>query len=450
MSSQIISVNDLSGKVDFGLITVREDEFKAVLKRFPPQYHAKGNRYYAIHRLGLGGSDYYQVAITHCIEQGEGEAQDLARDLIVDLNPQWLLLVGIAGGMPEYEFTLGDVVVASRLIDFSVGAAIEGDKLEFAVGGGSMSKEVGILLAHLPAMNERIQGWNDEKNIGKSKPPVKLHRNNFYGTTEWQEKVSDTLTKHFGRSATPRPPLFTTAAIASSDLLVKDTMLMEEWRRKARHIKAVEMELAGVYRAAERVKRVYPILAIRGISDIVGFKRHPDWTTYACHSAASFAHAFLKAGLIDPVNKRSLSRKAYDEKPHGHMLRRERLSKEDLDESHAIKPRQVEQVVQALKERRSAAVQGPPGSGKSALAAWAQWLVEKEGQLVEPFFGREEQKRDNNEVCKRIESIPSDHLLLIDDIHLVEDLLVLLKSFPWSGERCFLLLGRTPYVERAL
>src|SRR5262249_41446635 len=65
----------------------------------------------------------------------------------------------------------------------------------------------------------------------------------------------------------------------------------------ARQIQAVEMESAGVYRA---VHGRVPFLAIRGISDVVGFKRHPDWTAYACHSAAAFARAFLLARPTHP------------------------------------------------------------------------------------------------------------------------------------------------------
>src|SRR5262249_40618050 len=64
-----------------------------------------------------------------------------------------------------------------------------------------------------------------------------------------------------------------------------------------RQIQAVEMESAGVYKAAHG--RV-PFLAIRGISDVVGFKRHPDWTAYACHTAAAFTRAFLLARPIRP------------------------------------------------------------------------------------------------------------------------------------------------------
>ena len=36
---------------------------------------------------------------------------------------------------------------------------------------------------------------------------------------------------------------------------------------------ATEMELAGVQKAAERLKKQTPIICIRGLSDIVGYKR---------------------------------------------------------------------------------------------------------------------------------------------------------------------------------
>ena len=48
--------------------------------------------------------------------------------IIDDLNPEWLMLVGIAGAIPSEEYTLGDVVVATRLHDFTVRAAIEGNR----------------------------------------------------------------------------------------------------------------------------------------------------------------------------------------------------------------------------------------------------------------------------------------------------------------------------------
>jgi nucleoside phosphorylase len=68
--------------------------------------------------------------------------------------------------------------------------------------------------------------------------------------------------------------------------------------RSWRQVVAVEMESAGIYKATHG--RV-PFLAIRGISDVVGFKRDPDWTAYACETAAAFAQAFLRTQPIKPI-----------------------------------------------------------------------------------------------------------------------------------------------------
>jgi hypothetical protein len=62
------------------------------------------------------------------------------------------------------------------------------------------------------------------------------------------------------------------------------------------------MELAGVYKAAFDYQK--PVLAIRGISDIVGFERSHDWTEYACHSAAAFTLALLRYQPITPLSAR--------------------------------------------------------------------------------------------------------------------------------------------------
>jgi len=63
------------------------------------------------------------------------------------------------------------------------------------------------------------------------------------------------------------------------------------------------MELGGVFFAARQIDREYPVLAIRGISDIVGFKREEQWTKYACATAAAFAYALVSAGVaFEPRN----------------------------------------------------------------------------------------------------------------------------------------------------
>lgn len=295
----------LKGEVDFVIITVREDEHKAILKRFPSHGIYDGlNRSYSICQVLLEDDSFYLVAVVRSIEQGEGHGQDVARDAIEDLDPQWIILVGIAGGVPAPEFTLGDVVIAFRLTDFSVRAVLEGKNTQYVVSGGPMHKHVQNRIALIPAMSEELGGWNNQDSIGMAKPPVSLDTSNFYGSEEWQHKVRESLSRHFGSNVEARPPLVTTGSVISGDTLVKDSRTLQQWQESARQVAAVEMELGGIYIAARRANHEYPILAIRGLSDIVGFKRHPDWTEYACNSAAAFAHAFI---LTNPIRARALN-----------------------------------------------------------------------------------------------------------------------------------------------
>src|SRR5262245_37688269 len=105
--------SEFKGKVDFGIITIREDEFDAVLRRFPAKLGiASGRRAYNLRSIELSASEGYVVAIVRCTEQGNSEAQAVAHALLDELEPRWLLVVGIAGGAPANEFTLGDVVVS--------------------------------------------------------------------------------------------------------------------------------------------------------------------------------------------------------------------------------------------------------------------------------------------------------------------------------------------------
>lgn len=296
-----MNARDLKGKVDFGIITIREDEFAAILKRFHPVDHAQGERLYGIARSQTTGAESYIVSTVRCIEQGTGEAQNVANDLISDLDPTWILLVGIGGAVPASEFTLGDVIAATRLHDFCIEARLEDHLPEYSIAGGPMHKSVQAWLAHLTAMEDKLSGWNTDASIGVTRPQASLSPDAFYGDRAWQDKVLKSISKHFGDGVKARPPLVVAGPLASSDRLIKDSTVLKEWQRTARHIHGIEMELAGVYRAARKnIGREYPILAIRGISDIVGFNRDDAWLDYACNSAAAFSSALLKTTPIPP------------------------------------------------------------------------------------------------------------------------------------------------------
>ena len=121
-------------------------------------------------------------------------------------------------------------------------------------------------------------------------------RGELYGPADWRRELRKTLEHHHGPDATPRAPRYVAGPIASSDRLVKDPDLLVAWLQSARSLLAIEMESGGVYRAA---RARCPMLAIRGISDIVGLKRADAWTKYACASAAAFTRAFLRTRPIE-------------------------------------------------------------------------------------------------------------------------------------------------------
>jgi nucleoside phosphorylase/tetratricopeptide (TPR) repeat protein len=292
MTPQKGIAQDYKGKVDFGIITIRDDEYQAVLDRLPTKILVQGKQYYSLSRLATVDGEEYLIALVKSPEQGNTTSQSVTNKLIDDLDPKWLVLAGIAGSVPEYEHTLGDVLVATRLQDFSISASIPNHGQEFDVRGGPMLPVIQSLAAGLLAIEPHLERWNSPEMLTVERPKVKISASSFYGDEDWKKKVRKSIVKYFGKNSERQQPKVFTGSVASSDRLIKDTELIQQWLETARQIRAVEMELTGVYQAAWDAQK--PVLAVRGISDIVGFKRSAEWTAYACHTAASFLVALLR------------------------------------------------------------------------------------------------------------------------------------------------------------
>jgi nucleoside phosphorylase len=276
--------------IDIGILTIRDDEFRAVLKAFADDHDIyKGrHREYTLRTTDAGQGARYRLAILRQIEQGNGEAQEAARDLIDDLQPSLLLVVGIAGGLPSDDISLGDIVLSTRVHDFSIEARKFQDETTYNVGGGPIAKEIASGIANLSARESELGDWWAELPL---KPTVNLAPRNLYGPRNWQREVRQKLQLHCGKNVADRTPAFAAGPIASSDRLVKDPKVLFPWITSARGILAIEMESAGVHRAT---RDRTPMLSIRSLSDIVGLKRQDAWTKYACASAAAFTRAYLQ------------------------------------------------------------------------------------------------------------------------------------------------------------
>src|SRR5688572_25120519 len=120
----VIHVAKLRRKIDFAILSVRDDEYEAVLRRFTPSQPVHGgSQVYEYVRFYNVNQEPVTILLARQLEQGHTAAQNAARNILEDVAPRWLLLVGIAGAIADPEFSLGDVLLASNLLDLSVTAA---------------------------------------------------------------------------------------------------------------------------------------------------------------------------------------------------------------------------------------------------------------------------------------------------------------------------------------
>jgi nucleoside phosphorylase len=298
------TIADVRGKIDYAILTIRPDEYRAVLAHFSPLTTVRGSAcYYECCRVTQKTGSECGVAIMRMVEQGQGSAHEAARNAIDDLDPQCLVLVGIAGGVPDADFSLGDVLMASRFYDVTVSAEIldgETHMREWNPTGGPVHPDVEALLGAVVGWKKKLQGWNTRKKIGLDKPPCKvpgdIGHEKFKGSEEYRKKLKKSLDRHFPVNQKARPPLYTVMALMTGNTMVKDPSLAEEWKQLARSYGFIEMEAGAVDRAARRPYGNYAVLVIRGLSDIVGFTRDDAWTAYACHTAAAFTTALIYSG----------------------------------------------------------------------------------------------------------------------------------------------------------
>lgn len=300
--------SEIKDRLDVAIITIRQDEYDAVEARLEKTVSVEGGRYgyeYADIPSESGGN--VSVVLTRCVAQGNSAACSVATLVIQDLNPSWLFLVGIAGGIPDAEYSLGDVAFSTALHDFSFGAAGADGQRSYQAGGGPMHPDVEKFLSTgiVGGNGRRVLEIADaDGELSQSHPPVIVDRKNITVSRSdspgSHRKVFDCLAMRFPGGRRKGGPLIWAGPCVNGNLVVKDPELLQEWQKYARQATHVETELAGVWNAARTAgSQNYRVLAIRGLSDIVGFKRDPQWTQYACHTAAAVAVAVLKCGRLE-------------------------------------------------------------------------------------------------------------------------------------------------------
>ncbi len=299
-----IEINDVKSKINVVAIAIRTDEYDALCNSVNAKdtiIKGERNPYYKYAIVKAQTGFEFHVAIVRVPEPGAGSAQATTSDTFRDFKPEWVFLVGIGGGFPQSEFSLGDVYLATRYHNLTVRSVSDGEE-SYRGGGGPMDPYWASLASNFGAVKNRFRGWDSEHEIRMQKPSISIpkdYKNEmFYGSDAERRKTYQHLQHHFGKKRRAKP-IAVSGAIISANTLAKDSELMRGWLKVAKDAEAVEMELAGVMSAVEKESSNPVVVCIRGISDIVGLVRSSEWTEYACKTAASFARKLLQSGVLN-------------------------------------------------------------------------------------------------------------------------------------------------------
>jgi nucleoside phosphorylase/predicted nucleic acid-binding protein len=201
-------------------------------------------------------------------EIGMGNAGSAAEVMaaVTAFDPALFLFVGVAGGLKPDDQARGDVVIAERVYNVHSGKHAAGP------GGASevLSRPVSLPTSH--RLTQLV------REVARS---------------EWQPQALPT--------AGGAPQAHLKPIVAGEVVLAdQDSELRQRIAQRFNDAGALDMESYGVYEAAHRAET--PVLAVRGLSDLIGDKRGAEdrrWQPRAAANAAAFAVALLRHAADD-------------------------------------------------------------------------------------------------------------------------------------------------------
>lgn len=261
-------------RFDFVVLTVNDVETSEAVKVFDLSQTAKEQglnyRWGVIRRKRAPSISVALVSFND--KQGVAEAVNRTNDILQVLKPEYLLVLGTAGGLQQndHELETGDVVV-SYLIQY--GTFKDADRTTHR---------------GLPVMPPNAELFDEAHEVAKY--------------SSWVDQISKDVPR-----PTPGAPKVIFKEIASTDLLLANLKqpILEHFIHNCPRIAAVEMEAGGVAMklfAALKDERAPGYLVIKGISDIADKDRQTDqsnqeerdsWRRYASHVSAVFAQKLI-------------------------------------------------------------------------------------------------------------------------------------------------------------
>ena len=208
------------------------------------------------------------VAVTVLTQMGNTPAAVRTTQCIQHLRPQFVLMVGIAGGIKE-EVDLGDVVVSNKILYYEYAK-------ETSSGTEPRIEERSVDSLLLDRAMNCETNWH---TLIQAEQPV-------------DSRSTEVPRVHFG-------------PIACGEKVIADDVRVSELKRLRPKLLAIEMESFGVVLAAAQAEVIPRFIAVRGVSDYADDSKNDAWREYAADSAAAFTVGLLRSGAISvPDNTR--------------------------------------------------------------------------------------------------------------------------------------------------
>ena len=250
--------------VDFLIITAIRVERDAVLKQLGCNTESEEDGDLSYYRCTLNTDSNYseeilEVAVTMLSQVGNTHAAEHTARCIRCLSPDFVVMVGIAGGIRD-KVNLGDVVVSKKIVSY--------EYTKVTASGYEQRNEVEsvdrILLDR--AMNRDVD-WHTR--IRTKRPSI--------------PNSAELPRVHF-------------ASIASGEKVIADKNSAIELTKLDAKIAAIEMESFGVAVAAAKSEQRPRFIALRGICDYADAQKNDEWHEYAADSVAAYTIGLLQSG----------------------------------------------------------------------------------------------------------------------------------------------------------
>jgi nucleoside phosphorylase len=256
---------------DIGIVCALEQpEFAAVMAALggPENWSEVGNTRFAhVYRqaeMSTNGGQVLKIIGTTSTSMGLTAASIVTTQLILQIRPRIVLMIGIAAGTHDGGKQFGDVLVADPSVDYNSGKVIQQNGIR---GFQPDPYPIG-LNARLRSVLHKYRGphaiFSDIRAGWKGKVPPEANR------------------LHVG-------------PLGAADQVIDDASRVIEIQQNWRKLIGVEMETYGVYRACYEAPDPKPrFISFKAVCDFAA-EKSDSWQAYAAYIASEFAFRFLKA-----------------------------------------------------------------------------------------------------------------------------------------------------------